>query len=658
MIFINFLFYLLLFLLVLLPTIFAPGYLLLSKLKIKLSNLERISLSLSVGIVFFTFISFIFSHLHLRFLVFPIFLLIFIYFLLRYRFKRKEIRKIWRPELLPALVIGFASLIQFALMYKSGTPYQGGLAFWGVHGYDGIWHASLISELARHFPPQNPGFAGEALRNYHFLTDLFMAQLHNFSRVPILDLYFRFIPLFLTVLLNLLIFVFAQRWSKNKNVACWVVFFASIVGSFGYLPQLIGHGSNNWETAFWGVQPASAFLNPPFALSLIILMAGLFLLSQELKKQSKKFFLTISLVFGILIGFKVYAGLIVLATLLFLGIWQLFRKGQKSVLAIFFLSLMFGLLFYLPAGRDTTGFMVFEPWWFIKTMVQAPDRLNWPALELRRQTYVLLNDFISLGLLQAFVFSIFLIGNLGIRFIGFPSFVKRIFKGDLIDRFLILASLVAFVPPIFFVQKAVPWNSIQFLYYFIFLFSFFAALSFHWMLVKARFLIFKLIMVITLVILALPSTLKTIYWFNAPTPTTFLEAGELEGLRFLRANSEDEEIILTYPFVASIQKSFKEPPVPMTYYNSPYVAFFTGRRVFLEDQNAATILGYDLEGRLSPVKEFFATDNPLQARDFLLKNKISYLYLVGNQDLVADKQVVGLTEIFDNQKVRIFSVQW
>ena len=651
---VKLIFNLLVFFLSLLPLVLVPGYLLLSKIKIKLSPLEIISLSLSMGIVFFTFISFVFSHFHLRFLIFPIFLLSFIYFLLRYRFKRKEIRKIWQPELSAVLVIGFASLIQFALMFKSGTSYQGGLAFWGVHGYDGIWHTSLISELARNFPPQNPGFAGEALRNYHFLADLFMAQFYNFSRIPILDLYFRYFPLLLTALLNVLIFIFVRAWSKSKKKACWAVFFTSIAGSFGYLPQLIGHGSNNWETAFWGVQPASAFLNPPFALSLIILMTGLFLLHQKPKKLNKTYYLIISLVFGVLIGFKVYAGLIILTTLLLMGIWQLLRKRDKSVLVVFFSSLIFSLIIYLPSSRATGDFMVFEPWWFIRTMVQAPDRLNWPGLELRRQIYVLINDFISLGLLQAFFFSIFLIGNLGIRFIGFPPFFKRIFKGNFTDRFLILASLVAFVPPIFFVQKAVPWNSIQFMYYSIFLFSFFAAISFVWTLEKARFLFLRLIIIIVFVLLALPSTLKTIYWFNAATPTTLLEAGEVEGLEFLRNNSKKGEIVLTFPYSPYEQRKYKEPPVPMTHYNSPYVSFFTGRRVFLEDQNAATILGYDLENRLSQEMAFFKTDDPLAAKNFLALNNISYLYFVGDQDLVADKEEIGLKEIFDNQKVRIY----
>lgn len=651
---ISLLFHLVVFFLTFFALVFVPGFFLLSRLKLKLTPLEKIGLSLSLGIVIFTLISFIFSHLHLRFLIFPFFIFFFIYFLFRYRFQKKEILKIWKPELMPSLTIGFASLIQFVLMSKSGTPYQGGLAFWGVNGYDGIWHTSLISELSQYFPPQNPGFAGEALKNYHFLADLFMAQIHNFSRIPILDLYFRFLPLLLTVLLNLLIFTFVRRWSKSKAVACWAVFFTSIVGSFGYLPQLIGKGSNNWETAFWGVQPASAFLNPPFAISLIVLMTGLFLIKIMPKKPGRTFYFVLPLVFGLLIGFKVYAGLIVLTTLFLMGIWQLLRKRDKSILIIFFLSLIFSLIVYLPAGRATGNFMVFEPWWFIRIMVQAPDRLNWPGLELRRQTYVQIDDFISLAFLEFFTFLIFVIGNLGVRFIGFFSFIKRFLKGEFIDRFLILVSLVAFVPPLFFVQKAIPWNSIQFFYYFIFFFSFFAALFFNWLLEKARFLPLKLLIIIVLVTASLPSTLKTIYWFNAPTPTTLLSAEEVKALRFLKLNSKKDEIILTFPFNANAAKKFKEPPVPMTHYNSPYVSFFTGRRVFLEDQNAATILGYDLEGRLTQEKRFFETDNLAFAREFLIQNKITYLYLVGDQDLSVDKQALDLKEIFDNQKVRIY----
>jgi hypothetical protein len=651
---ITLLFHLLVFSLTFFAFVFVPGFFLLNRLQLKLTPLEKISLSLSLGIIFFTLMIFILSHLHLRLLIFPLFLFFLVYFLLRYRPERKKFLKIWKPELWPSLAIGFASLMQFALMYKSATPYQGGLAFWGVHGYDGLWHASLISELARHFPPQNPGFAGEALKNYHFLADLFIAQLHNFSRIPILDLYFRFLPLFLTPLLNVLIFIFVRRWAKSEKIACWAVFFTSMAGSFGYLPQLIGHGSNNWETAFWGVQPASAFLNPPFALSLIILMVGFFLFQELPMKPSKWFFLILGLVFGSLIGIKVYAGLIILTSLILMGLWQLLRKQDKSIIIIFFISLIFSLIVYLPSGKATGDFMVFEPWWFIQTMVQAPDRLNWPGLELRRQTYVLINDFISLGFLQAFVFSIFLLGNLGVRVIGFPVFIKRIFKGELIDRFLILASLVAFTPPLFFVQKSVPWNSIQFMYYSIFLFSFFAAVVFAWLLKKARFLFLKLTIILIFVSLALPSTLKTIYWFNAPTPTTLLEAGEVEALEFLRTHSQKGEIILTYPYSAYEQRKYKEPPVPMTYYNSPYVAFFTERRVFLEDQNAATILGYDLETRLTQEKAFFETKDSLSAQEFLILNKIGYVYLVDNQNLVADKEEIGLEEIFNNQKVRIY----
>ena len=135
-----------------------------------------------------------------------------------------------------------------------------------------------------------------------------------------------------------------------------------------------------------------------------------------------------------------------------------------------------------------------------------------------------------------------------------------------------------------------------------------------------------------------------------------LEEGEIEALAFLKENSGEEDVILTYPFSDAVRRNFPEPPVPMTYYNSPYVSFFTDRRAFLEDQNAANILGYPLEERLAQVKAFFQTEAVDEAREFLVKEGIDYLYLVEWQGVKADPEAIGLEEIFDNQKVKIFQV--
>lgn len=634
--------------------VFLPGRLVTLLAKIKLPPIEEILISMALGIPLLTFSSWVLGYLTLSFLVFPLFILADLWLFLKLKWRPEKLR-FTKKSLLPIFVIGFGSLFQGLLMFKSGTFYQGGLAFWGVHGYDGIWHAALIQELANHFPPQNPGFAGEVLKNYHFLTDLFMAQIHKFTGIPILDLYFRFCPAFFVALLNSLVFLFARRLSGKTSIACWSVFFVSVAGSFGWVPQLFGKGSNNWETAFWGVQPTTAFLNPPFGVSLILLVLGLILFEIYLKKRTCSLILILSFVFGLLVGFKVYAGIIVLGALGLLGVLGIFGR-KKDILVIFILSFFLSLLVYLPISSGSGNFLVWQPWWFIKTMIEAPDRLNWSSLELRRQIYVAYNDWISFFLLQAMAFFIFLVGNLGTRVIGFITAVKKIFKGFLIGRFLLLIALIAFLPPIFFTQKAVPWNSIQFLYYFIFIFSFFAAESMVLIISKLKFKTIKIIFAVLVVAAALPSTLKTIYWFNAPVPTTLLGKKEVEALKFLKEKSKPEDILLTYPYGELQAKHFPKSPVPMTYYNSPYVSFFTGRRVFLEDLNAATILGYDIQSRLDKEEKFFQTQDSSWARNFLTDQRVNFVYLVDDQRINLKPEDISLNEIFNNQKVRIYEV--
>ena len=633
--------------------VFLPGRLVVLLAKIKLPFIEEILISLALGIPLLTFSSWVLGYLTLSFLLFPLFILADLFLFLKLKWRPEKLR-FTKKSLLPIFVISVGSLFQGLLMFKSGTFYQGGIAFWGVHGYDGIWHAALIQELSSHFPPQNPGFAGEALKNYHFLTDLFMAQIYRVTRIPILDLYFRFCPAFFVVLLNSLVFLFAKRWSGKTSIACWSVFFVSVAGSFGWVPQLFGKGSNNWETAFWGIQPTTAFLNPPFGVSLILLVLGLVLFEIYLKERTRSLILILSFVFGLLVGFKVYAGIIVLGGLGILGIWEIFKKESDLLLA-FFLSLVLALLIYLPTSSGSTNFLVWQPWWFIKTMIEAPDRLNWSSLELRRQIYVAYNDWISLFLLQTMAFFIFLVGNLGTRVIGFITAVKKIFRGLSIDRFLLLIALIAFLPPIFFTQKAVPWNSIQFLYYFIFVFSFFAAETMVLIISKLKFRIFKIIFILLVVACALPSTIKTIYWFTAPVPTTLLDKKEVEALKFLKEKSKIDDILLTYPYGERQAKHFPKPSVPLTYYNSPYVSFFTARRVFLEDQNAAIILSYNLDQRLSEEKEFFSFKDSGLAKKFLEEKNIQFIYLVDDQGSQLQPDKIGLEKIFDNQKVRIYN---
>lgn len=649
--FIGFIF----FLFVLFFSVFIPGWLVLSWSKIKPTTLERILLSFAIGIVFLTLLGFILGFLGLRFLTLPILgFLTFIFFAKGFcqPLLKSKLKSFEKLGFLAALVgAGFFGLV----MAKSGLPYDSGLGFWGVHGHDGIWHLTLISEIASHFPPQNPGFAGANLQNYHYFFDLFAAQIYTISRLSLLDLYFRFIPFVFGTLLSLLVFLLASRLSGDFRAGLLAIFLTSATGSLGFILPIFGLGSGNWETAFWGMQPPSAFLNPPFAFSLVVGTAAAFLLWLILVggQKSNRGTLTAGLVFGSLVGFKVYAGLVFLAALLPVGLLQLVFRKTKTLLKISLTAVVTSLLAFLPTNVGATGFLIFEPWWFIRTMVVAPDRLNWVDLELKRQTFAHFGNLKAVLVIEALAFFIFLFGNLGVRSLGFLALLGKIKEGTFFDLFLILLLLASLLPPLLFLQKGVAWNTIQFFYYFTFFMSFLAAeaMSKIYKFLKRGFLQTPFVLVV--IALSLPTTLKTAWDFLAPTPASFITSSELEGLNFLRENTPREAVVLTYPLEKEAQQNLA-PPIPLAYYNAAYVSYFSQRRVFLEDLTAAEIQGYPLAKRLQEEKEFFTTQDAGFARKFLAENKLSYIYLVDEQKFSFSKDRRFLKKVFDNGKVRIY----
>jgi len=640
------------FFLFILFTVFLPGTVILSPFFSKTSLGEKLVLSLGTGVALFTFLNFWLKIFHWQNLIFAYCLLCLIFFL-----KKKIYKKFYFKERVNKLclcLIFLGGLFQSSLLFKSGTLQEKGIVFWGVNGYDGIWHSALIAEINRGFPYQNPGFAGYPLKNYHFFSDLFLAQAHFLTKTPILDLYFRFSPLFFSFLLNALVYIFAVRWTGRKKVGYWSIFFISFASTFGWVLPFLGLGSNNWETAFWGAPTSSAFLNPPFGVSLIIILTTLFLLDLFMRTKNKKIIPILIIILGSLVGFKSYGALVVFLTLFILGFWEIAKEKKMWLGLVVFLSGLISLGIYWKSNIQGESFLIWKPWWFIRTMIEAPDRVNWIGLEMKRQAYLFSGKKSMVLLVETVALLLFLIGNLGTKTLGFFSLRKILKENRFLDRFLFVALLVSFFPTLFFTQKEVAWNTIQFLYYFIFFFSFLAALSTAIILEKTTSKWIRLFFIVVLIIASLPSAIKTFWWYNSPVPTTILEIKEKEGLDFLRKNSSPQSVILTYPYQEKKKGNFGYP-IPLTYYNSLYVSFFSDRRTYLEDQNTASILGYPLKERLKKVENFFLTADKEAVDDFLRKEKVDYVYLVDDQKIALEGRL-PIIEIFNNGKVRIFKV--
>ncbi|MFC1790561.1 hypothetical protein ACFLZP_03700, partial [Patescibacteria group bacterium] len=497
--------------------------------------------------------------------------------------------------------------------------------------------------------------AGARLQNYHFFFDLFAAEIYRLARVPILDLYFRFLPLFLGWLQAAIVFILGWRWSGEKKVGVWSVILICFASSWGWLLPLVGLGSNNWETAFWAMQPATGLQNPPFFLSLILLGAGLLLFWHFLKEKSWRFILILALLWGGLVQIKIYSGLVLLAALGSLAIGKLVFARKKKLLILWLVCLGISLLLYLPFNQLGGSFVNWEPGWFVRIMIQAGDRVNWVDLELRRQAYLAGGNKLAVMMIDFLSVVIFIVGNLGIRVIGFFYLGRKLLKrkplGNLGWLFLLIFTF-AILPPLLFTQRFLPWNTIQFFYYAIFIFSFFASREVVSWQRRIKKPALKIILGILLVVLAVPGSLKTISWHWSQPSTSVLDNQEQAALEFIKEQNQGSQTILTYPYVQPSGLVIP-PPVPLSYYNAAYVSFFTASPVYLEDHTAALIQGYDYQNRLEKSKWFFSTNNLGEAKDFLSKNKIGYVYLVDGQQWQA--KLEDLFElVYENNRARVY----
>lgn len=559
------------------------------------------------------------------------------------------------------LVIVLGTVTWSLTMIRSGLMYDFGYGFWGPNGHDGIWHMALSESLSKG-TLNNPVFAGEVLINYHLGFDLLLALISKITRVPISILYFQILPVIFSLLIGLLVYKFVFLWRKSKSQALWATLLVYISSGFGFVVTFIREGLITGESMFWSQQSVSTLVNPPYALSLIFLLSGLIFLLKYQKTHTTCYFLLTTACFSVLIFVKVYAGLLVLAGLFVLAVYQLVTSHQSLFTKLFFSVLVISSLLFFPFIDLKSGSLVFQPFWFLETLMSYSDRLGWERFYSAMTTFKMGKLWFKAILAYGAAFGIFLIGNMGVRVVGFDFVAKIITKKEKPNELIIfILSMVvaAVVIPTFFVQSGTPWNTIQFFYYYLFFFSIFAGISISTILNNARPIIKKSLLFFVIVFSILGSW-STLQHFVPPMPQAKISIHEIEALEFLE--NQPSGIVLTYPYDQHKAKEAESyAPRPLYFYESTaYVSFFSKKQVFLEDEVNLNIMGYDWKSWREKVLWFISNLDQEKGREFLKENNIKYLYLVKDASPLAGEILklgeddLGLTKIFENNEALVF----
>lgn len=532
---------------------------------------------------------------------------------------RKGLSQFFSQNKTLVILIGIGSLSWVLTVFRSGINGQ----FWGANGHDGLWHVALANSLARG-GLEMPVFSGYYLRNYHIGYDLFLALLNKITAIPTINLYFQIVPIFLSLAIGATSYLFVKNW-QGKKEALWAVFFVYFGGSWAWI-------FGKQDSMFWSQQSITTLINPPFALSLLIIFSGLYLLQKYEKKTSPLLWVLIALLFGSLSQIKIYAFILVLAALLASSIRDFLFNRNFKLLTIFLGSAIIGALIYVPINGISEGVIQFYPFWFLETMMLFPDRVGWTKYYNAMFSYVARDEWLKAIIFYVGAFSIFALGNFGSRIISkiyFLRSIKNWKKISTLEVFFYTVITAGFVIPMLFVQSGTAWNTIQFLYYSLFFTGIVAGVS------LAR--LNSKVLAFVVILLTIPTTtaeLKNIYL--TPQASVVISEKELEALNFL--SSQDEGVVLTYPVEHAKSTS--------------YVSAYSNKPVYLEDEINLTIMGYGWEKRRVQVEDFY--ENPSDA--FLQENDVGYIYLVDGQRYIFNEKKLSTVKIFENEEVDVYKV--
>jgi hypothetical protein len=392
---------------------------------------------------------------------------------------------------------------------------------------------------------------------------------------------------------------------------------------------------------FWSQQAISTLLNPPFATSLVLLLAGLVLFYNLKEKFSRFDFAAAALLLGSLIEFKAYGGILVIGALFLYGLERVLRKDFKFISLFLFTALISAIVF-LPNNSGSESLIEFLPLWLVNTMITSQDRLNWYRMTITLQS----GEPLKLIYAYSVGTAVFLLGNFGSRLIGLLS-IRDIFR----ERVLLYILIFSVALPLIFVQKGNTWNIVQFLYYGLCVSAVFAGISMEKMRKTFPKVIFYT-MALIIVFLTVPTTLNTLNQYLPSRPPARLPLNEYEALQFLK--TQPRGTVLSYPFDEKLRSNFSTPLPLSVYTSTSYVSGFSGQPGFAEDTINLEILGIDPSQRLNIAKEIFKNQN--KSAELLRQNAIDYVYLSKPLKTDIDETKAQLETIYENEEVKVFKV--
>ncbi|MEO6509130.1 MAG: hypothetical protein ABIO02_04190 [Patescibacteria group bacterium] len=551
----------------------------------------------------------------------------------------------------PILLVGF--LAHMAMIFSSGTNWcyadKCGLYFFGIHGTDSVWHLALSAVSFQHWPFRLPVYAGASLGGYNYLMDLII---YIFSKLglPIVVTFFKIFPVFWFIFYTSSAIRLSRLIHDSKLFVAIMLLLSYFCGSLAYIYTFWHHGTLWGSSGLAALQALHALANMQYAFSLVILMEVLIILIKD--RIEMKEFLLLSILLFLAVSTKFYGGVI---TVFIVGLFLLtkivpFRKESMKVIGysivLLFVTAVTVVIFYNPAGSSKTGAIFsFIPLATVHPTLESSELFYFPDLVNAR--YTLQGSFgPRLAYIETLTLIAFLIGNFGVRVLGVLYFLKNaaLKKAKKWEILVFFTIIFATLLNILLVQKGEWWNTVQFLYYGIFLSTIFLGQFLYSLmqnknkvLVTAAFLI---------ILISLPINIDLMGQYNGVKSFNYIPQKELDALNYLK--KQPDGVVFQPLYDTKVTEKYSAPYPMFANADNAYVAAFSKKQVYYSTNVQIRLVGVDYIKRLER----------LQQLDCDEMNSVKYAYIVtAYRDNFFTKCIEGNKDFivgFKNEEVRVY----
>ena len=587
---------------------------------------------------------FVFGYLNLRFITYIYLLFFLILYLRNFRFKKDflNVKKI-KVDYVIVLLIAVGTLIQLIPVLGFGLEFKKGIYLCCANNDDFLYHAALTKSIIDRIPPIEPGMSGFMVKNYHYFSNLVVAELVRIFKLPLFYTQFQYMNLFLSLFLGLTVLTFADILKISKSFIKWLVFLVYFGGD-GIFLILLFLGKNLSDLrSLLSLEDGSTFLyNPPRAFSIIIGFAALSLLIIWVRNK-KTFAGVLSIIlFASTVGFKVYTNLFFLTGLSFLFIYFLYKRKYMNLAVGILLFPLTGIIYI--SNNASAGGLFWAPFHLANDFIVQPV-LNLRSLELARQIFISHNNHLRVLQYELLFTLISILAIFGTKIVAFFQSLKS-YSTLGRELFIVLSAGIIgnYFIGSFFLQQSGGANTFNFVVSSWIFLSIPAALALDfWQ--KRLSKIKQLIFILLFVVLTIPRVLNNTY-ANA---SQFMKFGYLFVDKDLDSSFDYIRKNIHKDFLIIVDSTFDYDRY------SPFVSAFTQRPTFLSGEKILESHNVNFEKRRLVKYNIFKAEGPLVLQE-IYKNKIDYLFLWKRDNSFSKQYNSFATTSFENKEVKILKV--